>query len=268
MKKMVFCLVWLMGTIVMVSFAYASERHPNGWVYPMGRQPTSEEWNSWKSYAGHVGHDYSQSAGKPVKAVADGKVVDFSNSLSRYGSWAGARGSAVLLKHKTLEGVDAYMVYGHNRIKSGLKKGDTVKAGEVIAYTHEYYGKNGKRQDHIHMGIHPGTEPVIGINRFRGVCTDSDNCGWVDPKDFLNTHHPDNYLSSNSNNYINYFATWQMCGAKQCDVNNQVFSNGDIVGWYPKGNCMTAKYWFEIKKIDGHYKIGRNLTANDVCICR
>ena len=64
----------------------------------------------------------------PVMAAADGTVVYFSTrpSLSNYGNY-------IVVRH-VVEGLEIYSLYAHlSAIRPGLKIGDPVKAGEVIA---------------------------------------------------------------------------------------------------------------------------------------
>jgi murein DD-endopeptidase MepM/ murein hydrolase activator NlpD len=64
----------------------------------------------------------------PVMATADGTVVYFSlrPSLSNYGNY-------LVLRH-VVEGIEIYSLYAHlSAIRPGLKIGDPVKAGDVIA---------------------------------------------------------------------------------------------------------------------------------------
>jgi len=64
----------------------------------------------------------------PVMATADGTVVYFNArpSLSNYGNY-------LVVRH-VVEGVEIYSLYAHLRaIRAGLKIGDRVKAGEMIA---------------------------------------------------------------------------------------------------------------------------------------
>ncbi len=64
----------------------------------------------------------------PIMATADGTVVYFSirPSLSNYGNY-------IVIRH-VVEGVEIYSLYGHlSAVRPGLKIGDAVKAGEVIA---------------------------------------------------------------------------------------------------------------------------------------
>src|SRR6185437_3629275 len=63
----------------------------------------------------------------PVMATTDGTVVYFSTrpSLSNYGNY-------LVIRH-VVEGMEIYSLYGHlSAVRSGLKIGDAVKAGEVI----------------------------------------------------------------------------------------------------------------------------------------
>ncbi len=226
------------------SSAVAFEKHPNGWIYPMNRQPTNEEWNSWHSYATHVGHDYMQSAGKPVRAIADGWIEDWNNSLSYYGSKTGAPGGAVLLKHKAVDSSGKekifYAVYGHDYIVPRLKhKGKKVSAGEIIAYTHKYY-YYGKRADHIHLGIRPDEMECCGM-QFRGFSSDGSDHGWVDPKVFLNTHYPLNqgyFYVSEGNVHIAWSPSNVPCNKARVWSYNQTCSAENS---YPE-ICNTAHY--------------------------
>jgi len=64
----------------------------------------------------------------PVMATADGTVVYINSrpSLSNYGNY-------IVLRHQ-IEGMEIYSLYAHLRnVSAGLKAGQTVKAGEVIA---------------------------------------------------------------------------------------------------------------------------------------
>ncbi len=64
----------------------------------------------------------------PVMATADGTVVyiNVKPSLSNYGNY-------IVLRH-SVEGIEIYSLYAHlSAIQSGLKIGQPVKAGEVIA---------------------------------------------------------------------------------------------------------------------------------------
>ena len=64
----------------------------------------------------------------PVMAAADGTVVYFSvkPSLSNYGNY-------IVIRH-VVEGLEIYSLYAHlSAVRPGLKIGEAVKAGEVIA---------------------------------------------------------------------------------------------------------------------------------------
>lgn len=237
-KWVVFILMAVFMVLFSVNQSNAFERHENGWVYPMNRKPTISEWESWHSYTGHVGHDYMQGADSPVYAIAEGTIVDYNNSLGKYKNWyvqpdGSDRGGAVLVRHKTIDNVVFYAVYGHNYIVDSLRtKFDrdgfaNVKAGDIIAITHVYLGKSGTPEDHIHFGIHPNDIDVSAP--FRGLSEDGSDHGWVDPKDFLNDHAP----------YVNF-----------SDTSQSVEANLRLVGsvaWYPPNvECLDAKYWFVV----------------------
>ncbi|HXR05264.1 MAG TPA: M23 family metallopeptidase [Verrucomicrobiae bacterium] len=73
-------------------------------------------------------HDKRGEPTDPVMAAADGTVVYFNTrpSLSNYGNY-------IVVRH-VIEGLEIYSLYAHlSAIRAGLKIGDPVKAGEVIA---------------------------------------------------------------------------------------------------------------------------------------
>lgn len=85
----------------------------------------------------------------PVMATANGTVAYINNrpSLSNYGNY-------IVLRHQ-IEGLEIYSLYGHlHSIREGLKVGQTVSAGEVIAVmgrtanTHEGISKD---RAHVHF---------------------------------------------------------------------------------------------------------------------
>ena len=86
----------------------------------------------------------------PVMATADGTVVYFNTkpSLSNYGNY-------IVLRH-IVEGVEIYSLYAHLReIRSGLKIGQPVKAGETIATMGRTssIADIGKERAHVHFEL-------------------------------------------------------------------------------------------------------------------
>src|SRR5262249_27843140 len=87
----------------------------------------------------------------PVMATADGTVVYINKrpSLSNYGNY-------IVVRHQ-IEGLEIYSLYAHlSEIASGLKEGQSVKAGETIATmghtsnTHETISKD---RAHVHFEL-------------------------------------------------------------------------------------------------------------------
>ncbi|HZV33231.1 MAG TPA: M23 family metallopeptidase, partial [Verrucomicrobiae bacterium] len=85
----------------------------------------------------------------PVMATADGTVayINTRPSLSNYGNY-------IVLRH-LIEGMEIYSLYGHlHSVREGLRVGQAVKAGEVIAImgrtanTHEGISKE---RAHVHF---------------------------------------------------------------------------------------------------------------------
>lgn len=74
-------------------------------------------------YRQHYGIDYSAPAGTPVSAIGDGKIT--------FAGWKKGYGRLVRIKH-----VRGYAsAYGHlSQIENGLKRGGSVKSGDIIGY--------------------------------------------------------------------------------------------------------------------------------------
>ncbi|HVU28140.1 MAG TPA: M23 family metallopeptidase [Verrucomicrobiae bacterium] len=88
--------------------------------------------NGWRLHEGldilHLQTDKRGEPTDPVMATADGAVVYFSTrpSLSNYGNY-------IVIRHN-IGGLEIYSLYGHlSAIRPGLKIGESVKAGELIA---------------------------------------------------------------------------------------------------------------------------------------
>jgi murein DD-endopeptidase MepM/ murein hydrolase activator NlpD len=76
-----------------------------------------------KIYRPHLGIDYAAPVGTPVQALGDGRVI--------YKGWKGGYGRFVAIRHNSRYTT----TYAHlHRYASGLKKGQTVKQGQIIGY--------------------------------------------------------------------------------------------------------------------------------------
>ncbi len=92
-----------------------------------------------KTYRPHRAVDYAAAQGTPVWAAADGVV--------KLKGWKGALGKAIIIQH----GADYTTVYAHlSNYARNLKKGKTVKKGQVIGYV----GSTGRSTGaHLHYEI-------------------------------------------------------------------------------------------------------------------
>lgn len=87
----------------------------------------------------------------PVMASADGTIVyiNLKPSLSNYGNY-------IVIRHR-IEGLEIYSLYAHlSAARSGLKVGDSVKAGEVIAtmgHTSNTREQISKDRAHVHFEL-------------------------------------------------------------------------------------------------------------------
>jgi len=85
----------------------------------------------------HSGVDISATPGMPIRATADGVVT--------YSGWTQSSGNVVLIEH----GCGFSTAYAHNR-SNGVKVGQRVKRGEVVAYI----GSTGKSTGpHVHYEV-------------------------------------------------------------------------------------------------------------------
>jgi len=93
----------------------------------------------------HDGIDIAAKAGDPVKAAADGKVIYSGGEIKSYGNM-------VILKH-----AGAYStIYAQNK-SNAVKKGQAVKAGEIIAYV----GSSGRSNSPLlHFEIRKGKDAL------------------------------------------------------------------------------------------------------------
>ncbi|NCU41995.1 MAG: M23 family metallopeptidase, partial [Candidatus Moranbacteria bacterium] len=184
------CVVMGFVPIVVTAGGSIPDYRVNGWTSPVDYQST-ESCALFRQYAGHVGVDFCRNIGTEVRAIADGCVEDYMSDASYYGGTSGEGGGVILLRHTTSTGRVFYAVYGHNTPESSYLNerrctggNKTVKSGDIIARVHEYVGSS----DHLHLGIHPDT---VASEKYQSArCDKSDNCGWVDPLDFLMKNEP------------------------------------------------------------------------------
>lgn len=102
---------------------------------------TTKRWHPiLHKYRAHLGIDYAANIGTPVKSAGNGKIVFVGKK--------GGYGNAIIVDHmgpyKTL--------YAHlNNFARGLKRGKTVRQGEVIGYV----GNTGMSSGpHLHFGLY------------------------------------------------------------------------------------------------------------------
>ena len=122
-----------------------------------------------QKYRAHLGIDYAASIGTPVKAAGNGKVT--------FAGEKGGYGNAVEINHagsyKTL--------YGHLKgFAKGLRSGQTVKQGQVIAYV----GNTGLSSGpHLHFGLYRDN---VAINPASVVKVAKSALGGNELKAFIN----------------------------------------------------------------------------------
>ncbi len=120
---------------------------PTGMVLPIEAATVSNDYGFYhnqtlNAYYEHVGVDFSVAAGTAVKATEDGTVESIRKDdiLS---------GTEIVLSH----GNGLKTVYRFVTEASGLKVGDSVKKGEVIATVAEATGDEYKDGAHLHFEV-------------------------------------------------------------------------------------------------------------------
>jgi len=111
--------------------------------------------DGWQMHEGldirHLQTDKRGEPTDPIMATADGTVVYFSTrpSLSNYGNY-------IVIRH-VVEGMEIYSLYAHlSTMRPGLKIGERIKAGEVIAtmgHTSNTAETIAKWRAHVHFEL-------------------------------------------------------------------------------------------------------------------
>lgn len=136
----------------------------------------------------HAGTDleiFSDEINKPVPvyAITDGQI-------KYYGQVSGYGGLLLLQIPDNLT-----VLYGHLKLSQNLvKAGDTVKAGQTIAYLGDAFSsETGGERKHLHLAIYKGND-----NYFKGYelnLTDLES-RWINPLDCVNQNLVNNNIAS------------------------------------------------------------------------
>jgi len=138
----------------------------------------------------HTGVDINGTLGSPVRAAAKGKVI-----LAKYN---GGYGNCVIIDHSN--GIKT--LYAHNN-ELKVKKGDTVKQGQVIAkcgstgdstgpHIHFEFMINGKEVNPLDY-MSPKNQKICishSTDTIKGICN---NCGW----EYIDYDNPDTSSKTN-----------------------------------------------------------------------
>jgi murein DD-endopeptidase MepM/ murein hydrolase activator NlpD len=122
-------------------------------LFPLDFKP-AESYNSGMRAFGvnrskgarkHAGVDLYAVKGTPIRAMADGKVVQ------EYAFYLGTR--ALEVDHGEM--ILRYCEISH--VAPGIKKGESVKRGQVIAYVGQLVFKDGLKMSMLHLEAYKGT---------------------------------------------------------------------------------------------------------------
>lgn len=107
------------------------------WPLANGAGTVSSKAGTVRSYETHAGTDIAASAGTSILAIANGTVKDV--------GYNSARGYYITIEHG-----DYLSVYQHMKSASKVKKGATVKKGQLIGYVGSTGSSSG---NHLHFEI-------------------------------------------------------------------------------------------------------------------
>lgn len=142
--------------------------------------PFNREWHGHGT--NHLGKDYPAVVGDSVRAVADGQVHLFNDSMPGFGGTKPSRkGPAIVVRHMKRDGTIFFALYGH--VSSNFSQGDFVRGNQVIGTVEDYLHGPEPKPDHwphLHFGIWDAENDFP--TRRLGYGTDR---SFVDPVPFL-----------------------------------------------------------------------------------
>lgn len=126
-----------------------------------GKERITAGFPSYPNGGRHDGVDIGVPIGTPVYAAADGEVVTSKYYLSGSydGSYRDGYGNYVMIDHG-----DYYTLYGHLQYRKVVSVGQTVKKGELIAYTASTGNSSGP---HLHFEVRKGRTAVNPMQFFK-----------------------------------------------------------------------------------------------------
>ncbi|SFV57736.1 Membrane proteins related to metalloendopeptidases [hydrothermal vent metagenome] len=97
-------------------------------------------------YKAHLGIDYANCTGTPIKSTAKGKII--------YRGWKGGYGRCIKIQHAN----GLVSLYAHmSRYRKGLKVGSWVPQGKIIGYV----GSSGRSTGaHLHFGMYKNGKAI------------------------------------------------------------------------------------------------------------
>ena len=178
------------------SVTNALDQTETGFFYPIGAANFDQRCGTWLGrdtlnggcyFPGfyHIGVDMMREQGTDVYAVADGKVVGISRDDGSGNVW-GIGNCALVVEHKTYDGLVFTAVYGH------LQCG-TIPALKSDVYGGKPVGKIGywEHGNHLHFSIHDGSYSSMAKSSWGRMSNSSwsSTNTFTDPIAFIQTHY-------------------------------------------------------------------------------
>lgn len=149
----------IMAKLFSSSTVYADANGLSNGTFPLPKgqyEKYSDSWGNDRTYGGkrsHEGNDIMAKKGVPIYSATDGKISKM--GWNQLGGWR--------IGINSPDGY--YLYYAHmHKYAPGIKKGDTVKKGQLIGYVgatgYGPQGTSGKFDPHLHFGIYKNNKAI------------------------------------------------------------------------------------------------------------
>ncbi|MCK9210958.1 MAG: peptidoglycan DD-metalloendopeptidase family protein [Ignavibacteriaceae bacterium] len=157
-------------------------------IKPIPQYPTTGGFLQFGKKVGtqfHIGSDFSAPIGTPVVAPVKG-ILYISKEATGFGGANGQTGGVQILKCKTSQQKQFFIVIGHLKRNLDLQVGDTIQAATFLGEISDYISADGTHDPHLHLGCYLGSEFPLS--------------GWGYQDDTLDWENPQIFLASNFGN--------------------------------------------------------------------
>ncbi len=145
--------------------AHGNDGTGSACVDPIDEKHRGLQWLDRAPLGQHLAIDFVSDEGDEVRAIADGEVWHYHPRLGYYGGCDGTAGPVLITRHRGGSHGWYSVQYGH--VRSSLRRGDAVKAGQVLGEVIEYKPccDTPAGCPHLHFAIwdSPSEQPSSGM---------------------------------------------------------------------------------------------------------